>query len=155
MTNLSDWTRAAVYAFVALVINCFYVTVLEIAARTKTSTFTAQEDIETFHKNEKPKPQLKTTIPEAMTRVSNLHRNATENFVAFALSVLAYHYGASLGPSTSDHTACVYLMAIYALSRWIYTLCYQFAIQPWRTISFTVGWLIYLVIALMGLKMAL
>lgn len=93
-------------------------------------------------------PYKEQVAPEVQ-RIINAHRNSLEN-VPIALFAGLLYVLAGASP-----TMVLVLMGIVTGFRWLHSLCYLKAIQPWRTASFalaalaTGGMLIHTVVLLM------
>jgi len=75
---------------------------------------------------------------QSVERVRRNHLNDLENIPAFLFIGLLY---ITIQPSP---TIALWHFRVFAITRVIHTLAYQFALQPWRVIFFTFGFLVNL-----------
>ena len=113
----------------ALTFNLGLLVFLTGAGRTKTKVFTIPEDAETF------KGECKEKEAPSVQRAIAAHRNALENIPMFL--ILGFLHVATGATKTS---ALAYFVT-FTVARWFHTLAYLRSMQPWRTLSFSVGFL--------------
>ena len=75
----------------------------------------------------------------AVLKGLNMHRNDTENVYIYFFLSLIFPLATVPGSGTSALTAWNCFNLIFTVSRLLYSLCYAFGLQPWRTIVFNVG----------------
>ena len=111
----------------ALFFNLVFLVVMIGATRSKAKAFVNPEDAAAF----KGKP-VEQEDPK-VTRLLAAHRNALENIPIFL--ILAYLHVVT---GASKASAMAYFITFVA-SRWLHSLVYIRGLQPWRTLSYTVG----------------
>ena len=145
MENLTNNTAFHIYAACSaiLVLKMFAVTIATGVARTRTKSTTNPEDA----------PMLGYTVnaqePPEVQRAHRLHRNDLENIPAFFAIGLIY---VLMGASTFG--AQMYFIS-FTVARILHTVTYLAHMQPWRTITFGVGFLSMLGITIQVLLAAL
>jgi len=112
---------------IVLALKMAAISVVQGRARVSTGIFVNPEDARTFGANE--------ALEEApaVQRAAKAWHNDLENIPIFL--ILAWIYVAA-GLSTA---AFVIYCIVFMLARIAHTVCYLNAIQPWRTVMFTVG----------------
>jgi uncharacterized MAPEG superfamily protein len=134
MNNAAFQVYAACSAI--LVLKMFAVTIATGIARTRTKATTNPEDA----------PMLGYTVrsdePPEVQRVHRLHRNDMENIPAFfAIGLIYVLIGASA-------VAAQAYFITFTVARILHTVTYLAHLQPWRTITFTIGFLCMLGISI-------
>src|SRR6266851_2726382 len=112
---------------IVLALKMTLIGVVQGRARTSAGVFLNPEDAKMFGGKEVPEE------PEMVQRASRAWRNDLENIPIFL--ILAWIYVAAGLSATAFVIYCLVFMA----ARIIHTICYLNAIQPYRTIAFTVG----------------
>jgi uncharacterized MAPEG superfamily protein len=122
-------TVLKMYAITAIVLSLKMaaISVVQGRSRATTGVFVNPEDARTFAGRESP------TEAPVVERASRAWRNDLENIPIFL--ILAWIY-VTAGLST---VAFVIYCLIFMAARIIHTVCYLNAIQPIRTIAFTIG----------------
>ena len=117
------------YAITAIVLalKMFAIAIVQGRARVSAGIFVNPEDAKTFHAKEAPQEA------PMVQRAARAWRNDLENIPIFL--ILAWIY-VTAGLS---NTAFVVYCLVFMAARIAHTICYINAIQPWRTIAFTVG----------------
>ena len=117
------------YALTAIVLafKMAAISIVQGRARLSAGTFTNPEDAKSFG------GQQASAEAPAVERASKAWRNDLENIPIFL--ILAWIYVAAGLSAGAFVLYCIVFMA----ARVIHTICYLNAIQPWRTIAFTVG----------------
>jgi glutathione S-transferase len=117
------------YAITAIVLalKMAAISIVQGRARVSAGVFTNPEDANTFG------AQLASAEAPAVERANKAWRNDLENIPIFL--IIAWIY-VSAGLSV---TAFVIYCILFMLARIAHTICYLNAIQPARTIAFTVG----------------
>lgn len=117
------------YAITAIVLalKMFSIAVVQGRARMSAGVFVNPEDAKAFHAREAAEE------PPMVQRAARAWRNDLENIPIFL--ILAWIY-VTAGLST---TAFVIYCLVFMAARIAHTICYINAIQPWRTIAFTIG----------------
>jgi len=148
-----DVIRAYAFINVFLVVKAIFLVLRLSQMRGITGVFRHPEDKETVGKGSP------TTTPEGeekMRKLDRAHLNDLENLLPFFIGTTVWYYGFTLIPNSdtdtvnSDGIAFIVLCSLYAFSRVIHTICLLKGIQPWRTIIFTVGCLLLLLINAWG-----
>jgi glutathione S-transferase len=119
-----------IYALTAIVLTFKMIAVSLAQGRGRVSTqiFTNPEDAQLFG------GKLEATEAAAVQRASSAWRNDLENIPIFL--ILAWIYVAAGVLSTGAFEIyCV----VFVVARVLHTVFYLNAVQPWRTIAFTVG----------------
>jgi uncharacterized MAPEG superfamily protein len=124
---MSPLLRMYALTAIVLALKMAAIAVVQGRARTGTGVFVNSEDAKMFGGNPAPEEA------PAVQRASRAWRNDLENIPIFL--ILAWIYVVA-GLST---TAFVIYCVVFMAARIIHTICYINSIQPWRTISFTVG----------------
>jgi uncharacterized MAPEG superfamily protein len=124
------------YAITAIVLalKMAAISIAQGRARLSAGVFTNPEDAKSFG------AQLASAEAPAVDRASKAWRNDLENIPIFLIIAWIYVYA---GLSAS---AFVIYCIVFMIARIAHTICYLNAIQPWRTVAFTVGALTMLVI---------
>ena len=113
---------------VVLFVKMLFVSNYQAYYRLTTKTFVNPEDARTFGKGTAAAAEL-----PPVARAANVWRNDVENIPIFlALGVAYVMVGAS------ERAAAWYFVG-FTLSRIAHTASYLGGLQPWRTISYTVG----------------
>jgi len=122
-------TLLKMYAITAIVLSLKMaaISIVQGRGRVVTGVFVNPEDARTFAGKESP------TEAPAVERASRAWRNDLENIPIFL--ILAWIYVAAELSSMAFVIYCLIFMA----ARIVHTICYLNAIQPIRTIAFTVG----------------
>jgi len=122
-------TLLRMYAITAIVLTLKMVaiSIAQGRARMSTGAFTNPEDARTFG------GKLETHEAPAVERASAAWRNDLENIPIFL--ILAWIYVAATLSLGAFEIYCI----VFMIARIIHTITYLAAVQPWRTISFTVG----------------
>jgi glutathione S-transferase len=117
------------YAITAIVLalKMAAISIAQGRARVSAGVFTNPEDAKTFG------AQLASTEAPAVERASKAWRNDLENIPIFL--IIAWIY---VSASLSGSAFVIYCL-VFMAARIIHTICYLNAIQPGRTIAFTVG----------------
>ena len=117
------------YAITAIVLafKMFAIAIVQGRARVSAGIFVNPEDARTFHAKEAPEEA------PMVQRAARAWRNDLENIPIFL--ILAWIYVTAGLSSTAFVVYCLVFMA----ARIAHTICYIGAIQPWRTIAFTIG----------------
>jgi glutathione S-transferase len=117
------------YAITAIILTLKMsaISIVQGVSRTRAGTFTNPEDAKTFGAQQ---ASVETPMVE---RASKAWRNDLENIPIFL--ILAWVYVAAALSTGAFVIYCLIFMA----ARIIHTICYLNAIQPARTIAFTVG----------------
>jgi uncharacterized MAPEG superfamily protein len=118
-----------IYAFTAIVLTFKMIAVSLAQGRGRVSTqiFTNPEDAQLFG------GKLEAVEASSVQRASSAWRNDLENIPIFL--ILAWIYVAA-GLSTG---AFEIYCTVFVVARILHTVFYLNAVQPWRTVSFTVG----------------
>lgn len=129
-------TLLRMYALTAIVLSLKMaaISVVQGSTRAKSGIFVNPEDARTFGVKEAP------AEAPMVDRAAKAWRNDLENIPIFL--ILAWIY-VSAGLSAA---AFVVYCIIYMLARIAHTVCYLKGLQPYRTISFTIGTIVMLVI---------
>jgi uncharacterized MAPEG superfamily protein len=90
---------------------------------------------------------LTGTKPEPLARANAAHGNATENFVPYLLAVVPYIIIVGFQPHQDNVLPVIILICIFTFCRWCHSFCYLFAIQPLRTLFYTIGMISMVMIA--------
>jgi uncharacterized MAPEG superfamily protein len=99
-----------------------------VQGRARVTTFANPEDAALFGGNLQPQES------PVVQRASAVWRNDLENIPLFL--ILAWIYVAAIGLSTGPFEVyCV----VFVIARIFHSIFYLNSIQPWRTISFTIG----------------
>jgi uncharacterized MAPEG superfamily protein len=112
---------------IVLALKMAAISVVQGRARVNAGTFTNPEDANTFG------ARLATAEPPEVERAAKAWRNDLENIPIFLIIAWIYVY-AGLSPG-----AFVVYCIVFMVARIAHTICYLNAIQPARTIAFTVG----------------
>jgi len=145
MASIMESGAFQVYAACSaiLVLKLFAVTIATGVVRTRTKSTPNLEDA----------PMLGYTVnaqePPEVQRVHRLHRNDLENIPAFFAIGLIY---VLMGAST--FAAQAYFIS-FTVARILHTITYLAHLQPWRTVTFAVGFLSMLGITVQVLIAAL
>jgi uncharacterized MAPEG superfamily protein len=117
------------YAITAIVLalKMAAISIAQGRARVSAGVFTNPEDAKTFS------AQLASAEAPAVERASKAWRNDLENIPIFLIIAWIYVYA---GLSAA---AFVVYCILFMIARIAHTVCYLNAIQPARTIAFTVG----------------
>jgi glutathione S-transferase len=117
------------YALTAIVLTLKMsaISIVQGRARVATGVFTNPEDVKAFG------GQLASAEVPMVERASRAWRNDLENIPIFLIIAWIYVY-AGLSPR-----AFVIYCIVFMAARITHTVCYLNAIQPARTIAFTVG----------------
>jgi uncharacterized MAPEG superfamily protein len=117
------------YALTAIVLTLKMaaISIAQGRARVSSSIFTNPEDAKTFGGQQAP------AEAPAVERASKAWRNDLENIPIFLILAWIYVYAGLSGGAFAFY--CILFMA----ARIAHTICYLNAIQPGRTIAFTVG----------------
>jgi len=117
------------YALTAIVLalKMAAISIVQGQARTSSKTFTNPEDAKTFG------GQLATAEAPMVERASKAWRNDLENIPIFMIIAWAY-VAAALG-AVAFSIYCI----VFMVARIFHTIFYLEALQPWRTIAYTVG----------------
>jgi uncharacterized MAPEG superfamily protein len=117
------------YAITAIVLalKMAVISIVQGRARVNAGVFTNPEDVKAFGGQ-----QASAEVP-MVERASKAWRNDLENIPIFLILAWVYVY-AGLAPF-----AFVIYCIIFMIARVSHTICYLNAIQPGRTIAFTVG----------------
>lgn len=110
-----------------LVANLLFLWGYSGATRGRTGTAINPEDAERF------KARLTEADPPEVARVLRAHRNAESAITPFLLLGLVY---VLIGGGVKLAST---LFAIFVAARYVHSLAYLKALQPWRTISFVIG----------------
>lgn len=97
------------------------------ARRTKSKVFVNAEDAETFKGKHEPEEDI------TVKRVHAAHRNAIENIPIFLILGLAHVM------SGATKSSAIAYFVTFTVARWLHSIFYLRGMQPWRTITFTVG----------------
>jgi glutathione S-transferase len=124
------------YAITAIVLalKMAAISIVQGRARVSSGIFTNPEDAKTFG------AQLASAEAPIVERASRAWRNDLENIPIFLIVAWIYVYA---GLSVS---AFVIYCLVFMAARVAHTICYLNAIQPARTIAFTIGALTMLVL---------
>ena len=122
------------YALTAIVLafKMGAISIVQGRARLSAGTFTNPEDAKTFG------AQQASVETPMVDRASKAWRNDLENIPIFLILAWIYVF-AGLAP-----LAFVIYCVVFMIARVVHTICYLNAIQPWRTIAFTIGSLVML-----------
>jgi glutathione S-transferase len=122
-------TPLRMYAITAIVLalKMSAISVVQGRARVAAGIFVNPEDARTFHANQA------TEEAPAVQRAARAWLNDLENIPIFL--ILCWIYVAAGLSSTAFAVYCV----VFILARIAHTICYLNSIQPFRTISYTVG----------------
>jgi glutathione S-transferase len=118
-----------IYALTAIVLT-FKMIAISLAqgrGRVSSQVFTNPEDAQLFG------GKLEATEAAAVQRASSAWRNDLENIPIFL--ILAWIYVAAGLSTGAFEIYCV----VFVVARILHTVFYLNAVQPWRTIAFTVG----------------
>jgi uncharacterized MAPEG superfamily protein len=118
-----------IYALTAIVLTFKMIAVSLAQGRGRVSTqiFTNPEDAQLFG------GKLEATEASPVQRATNAWRNDLENIPIFL--ILAWIYVAAGLATGPFEIYCV----VFVVARMLHTVFYLNAVQPWRTIAFTVG----------------
>jgi len=122
-----DLLRMYAITAIVLALKMFAIAIVQGRGRMNAGIFVNPEDAKTFHAKEAPQ---EAPIVE---RAARAWRNDLENIPIFL--ILAWIY-VSAGLSTA---AFVVYCLVFMAARIAHTICYINAIQPARTIAFTIG----------------
>jgi len=114
----------------ALALNLFFLTALTGVKRRSANEFVNPEDAKAFKGNEA------TQEAASVMRVQKAHRNALENILPFALLAGLY-----IATGAKPLAAAIYCYTFVA-ARWLHSICYLKGVQPFRTLTFTVAFLV-------------
>jgi uncharacterized MAPEG superfamily protein len=128
------------YALMAIILSLkmFAIGVVQGLARTSAKKFANPEDAKMFGAELVPQE-----VP-AVQRANNAWRNDLENIPIFLILALVYVI-VGLSPR-----AFIVYSVIFTVARILHTIFYLKAMQPWRTIAFTLG-----AVAMVGLILQL
>ena len=117
------------YAITAIVLalKMFAIDIVQGRARLSAGAFVNPEDAKTFNARQTPEDA------PMVQRAARAWRNDLENIPIFL--ILAWIY-VTAGLSSG---AFVVYCVVFMVARIAHTICYIGAIQPWRTIAFTIG----------------
>jgi len=117
------------YAITAIVLalKMAAISIAQGRGRVSAGAFTNPEDAKTFG------TQLASAEAPAVERASKAWRNDLENIPIFLIIAWIYVYA-----GLSARAFVIYCV-VFMIARIIHTICYLNAIQPWRTVAFTVG----------------
>jgi|SRR5271166_5356263 len=118
-----------IYALTAIVLalKMAAIAIVQGRARVSAGAFVNSEDAKAFSGTEVPQEA------PMVQRAARAWRNDLENIPIFL--ILAWIYVAAGLSSTALTVYC----AVFAVARILHTIFYLKAIQPWRTIVFTIG----------------
>ena len=130
MNELAHNPAFAAYAVSAalLCLNLFGLWLYSGAARNRTRTLMNPEDSRLLAGR-----SLVERDPPEVARVLRAHANAMANILPFL--VLGFLY-VVLGAS---RTGALAYFGVFTLARYIHSVAYVAAVQPWRTVSFVLG----------------
>ena len=114
----------------ALALNLFFLTTVTALKRGSAKEFVNPEDAKAF------KGKEATQEPASVTRTQKAHRNALENILPFALLAGLY-----IATGAKPLAAAIYCYTFVA-ARWLHSICYLKGVQPFRTLTFAVGFLV-------------
>lgn len=80
----------------------------------------------------KAPPDIKRRVRTAVNDMENIPMH----FVVFWAAFIVQNYSNASGKGQNETVALTCLIMIYTGFRGLYTLCYVFALQPWRSIAF-------------------
>ncbi|MEM9270643.1 MAG: MAPEG family protein [Pseudomonadota bacterium] len=87
-------------------------------------------------------PPLRDQVKPATARLFRAYDNTNEGLLLFAIAVVVV----TLGDASSSLTAtCAWL---FLAARLAYIPCYYFALSPWRSVVWGIGWVATLVMLL-------
>jgi uncharacterized MAPEG superfamily protein len=112
---------------IILALKMAAISIVQGRARASTGVFTNPEDAKAFGAT------LASAEAPTVERGSKAWRNDLENIPIFLIIAWIYVYA---GLSAK---AFVIYCVVFMVARIFHTICYLNAIQPWRTIAFTVG----------------
>lgn len=112
---------------VVLFLKMFAIALVQ-GSRIKTGAFVNPEDAK-FFTGKEPVPQETPLVQ----RGANAFRNDLENIPIFLFLALTYIL------TDCWATDALYYFPLFTVARIAHTLCYLNAIQPWRTVSYTVA----------------
>jgi uncharacterized MAPEG superfamily protein len=112
---------------VVLIVNLIFLWSLSGVTRGRTGKVPNAEDVAAF------KAELSDIDPPGVARVLRAHANAGATIYPFLFLGLIY---VMAGGSNTVATA---IFATFAVARWLHSIFYLSARQPWRTIAFTVS----------------
>jgi glutathione S-transferase len=117
------------YAITAIVLalKMFAIAIVQGRARVSAGIFVNPEDATTFHARQAPEDA------PTVQRGARAWRNDLENIPIFL--ILAWIYVIAGLSSAAFAVYCI----VFMVARIAHTICYINAIQPWRTIAFTIG----------------
>jgi len=117
------------YAITAIVLalKMAAISVVQGRGRLNAGAFTNPEDAKSFG------AQLASAEAPAVERASKAWRNDLENIPIFLIIAWIYVYAGLTAK------AFVIYCIVFMIARVAHTICYLNAIQPWRTVAFTVG----------------
>ena len=117
------------YALMAIILSLKMTAIAIVQGRARTSAkkYTNPEDAKMFG------AELATQELPMVQRANNAWRNDLENIPMFLILALVYAI-AGLSP-----TAFIVYCAVFTIARILHTFFYLNAMQPWRTIAFTIG----------------
>ncbi len=117
------------YAITAIVLalKMFAIDFVQGRARLSAKTFVNPEDAKAFQGRQAPEDV------EMVQRGARAWRNDLENIPIFL--ILAWIY---VTAGLSSGAFAVYCI-VFMVARIAHTICYIAAVQPWRTIAFTIG----------------
>jgi uncharacterized MAPEG superfamily protein len=134
---------AFAFALVALFLKTTMTSLLQVAARFRTRSFSAPEDAKWAG------VPLASVEANLVQRCSSVWRNDMENLPLFLALALSYVLlGAPLATASM-------LFGIYVTLRYLHTAVYLRGLQPWRAIFYLGGIAICCVIAVQIIRMAL
>lgn len=122
-------------ALIALFLKTTLTSVLQVAARFRTRSFSAPEDAKWAG------VRLAPAEGGLVQRCSNVWRNDTENLPLFLALALSY---VLLGASQEVASR---LFALYVALRYLHTVVYLRGLQPWRALFYLGGMAVCAVIA--------
>ena len=85
---------------------------------------------------------LRDQVKPATARLFRAYDNTNEGLLLFAVAVVVVSLGGAASPVTA---ACAF---IFLAARLLYIPCYYFALSPWRSIVWGVGWVATLIMLL-------
>jgi uncharacterized MAPEG superfamily protein len=131
------------FALVALFVKATMISLLQVTARFRTRSFSAPEDAKLVG------VPLAPGEASLVQRCNNVWRNDTENVPLFlALSLVYVLLGAPLDVASKLFTA-------YVVLRYVHTIVYLLALQPWRALLYLGGMAVCWAIAVQILLLAL
>jgi len=85
---------------------------------------------------------LRDQVKPATARLFRAYDNTNQGLLLFAVAVVVVSQGGAASPVTA---ACAF---IFLAARLLYIPCYYFALSPWRSIVWGVGWVATLIMLL-------